>query len=399
MEYDTDELPVELDDVKQASRRPICSFCGRPASVCLCSVLPSPKLATETQVIILQHPHEVRQRLATVPLLQRCLEHCHVVRGRRFKRRSCSILDSLWESAKTKERISHIGQTLEIEYASTLNNPEGDLDSDKPTQGDIDSELVLQDLNNGLGVGTQQTSQCRKTNFEDIIKNDRRPCLLLFPSPQAVNISQWMKQHRAKSRELKEVSQDNGDLTCRCSLVQPQESLAGKLPEELRGLDGTGELGVNKVLTANGLTREDGSCRNQPGQRQCELCDRKRSDSQEGYVLIVLDGTWQHAQEMMSASQAFLLQFSQLVCLPFDTSMHGPSMGAMGLIIRKEPCAGFVSTLEAVARILAVLEKQGEEIENALLQALRRMVELQQTCLLSKLEKQNACNQASTGKS
>ncbi|MEW5301265.1 MAG: hypothetical protein WDW36_004134 [Sanguina aurantia] len=35
-------------------------------------------------VVILQHPHELKKRLATVPLLARCLDGCHVVVGRKF---------------------------------------------------------------------------------------------------------------------------------------------------------------------------------------------------------------------------------------------------------------------------------------------------------------------------
>jgi len=45
--------------------------------------------------------------------------------------------------------------------------------------------------------------------------------------------------------------------------------------------------------------------------------------------------------------------------------------------LRKEPCGGCVSTLEAVARWLGVVEENGLEIEDRLVGLLKEMVRLQ----------------------
>jgi hypothetical protein len=47
------------------------------------------------------------------------------------------------------------------------------------------------------------------------------------------------------------------------------------------------------------------------------------------------------------------------------------------LILRKEPFGGYVSTMEAVARALRVLEPNGVEIEASLIWILREMVRWQ----------------------
>ena len=91
-----------------------------------------------------------------------------------------------------------------------------------------------------------------------------------------------------------------------------------------------------------------------------------------------MDGTWEHAQEMVKASLPFLSAFVTQVCLPFDVRAEGHGVGESDLIIRKEPYGGCVSTMEAVARALAVLEAaDGEMVERKLMDVLRKMVALQ----------------------
>ena len=94
-------------------------------------------------------------------------------------------------------------------------------------------------------------------------------------------------------------------------------------------------------------------------------------------VLIVFDATWKHAKEMVSASEEFLAKFAKRVCLDIDENVSGGSIYDSELILRKEPFGGCVSTMEAVARTLRVLEPNGPEIEGKLIEVLREMVRLQ----------------------
>ncbi|KAG2687131.1 hypothetical protein I3760_09G037900 [Carya illinoinensis] len=94
-------------------------------------------------------------------------------------------------------------------------------------------------------------------------------------------------------------------------------------------------------------------------------------------VLIVFDATWKHAKEMVSTSEGFLSKFATRVCLDYDESVSGGSIYNSELILRKEPYGGCVSTMEAVARALRVLEPNGIEIERTLIEVLREMVRLQ----------------------
>ena len=94
-------------------------------------------------------------------------------------------------------------------------------------------------------------------------------------------------------------------------------------------------------------------------------------------TLVVVDGTWEHAQEMVKASLPFLSKFVTQVCLPFDVRSEGFGVGESDLIIRKEPYGGCVSTMEAVARSLAILEPDGHMVESKLMDVLRKMVSLQ----------------------
>ena len=82
-------------------RRRICTGgCERPENVCLCDKLPAQPISTATQIVILQHPHEQRHKLATVPVLGKCLKNCEIVVGRKLRVGSSSLLDSLFNQAQ-----------------------------------------------------------------------------------------------------------------------------------------------------------------------------------------------------------------------------------------------------------------------------------------------------------
>lgn len=97
----------------------------------------------------------------------------------------------------------------------------------------------------------------------------------------------------------------------------------------------------------------------------------------EDLVLIAFDGTWKHAKEMVRSSEEFLSRFARRVCLDIDESVEGGSIFDSELILRKEPHGGCVSTMEAVARCLRVMELDGAAVEEKLIGVLREMVRLQ----------------------
>lgn len=83
----------------------------------------------------------------------------------------------------------------------------------------------------------------------------------------------------------------------------------------------------------------------------------------------------------MKASEEFLSKFATRVCLEIDEEVSGGSIYDSELILRKEPFSGCVSTMEAVARALRVLEPNGLEIQSKLIEILREMVRLQASYL------------------
>ncbi|KAJ1264509.1 hypothetical protein BS78_08G006500 [Paspalum vaginatum] len=98
-------------------------------------------------------------------------------------------------------------------------------------------------------------------------------------------------------------------------------------------------------------------------------------------TLLLLDGTWRQAKEMRAASGAFLASLGAVpVALPVDGAVEGDSMFESELVVKKEPRKGCVSTMEAAARALRVLEPEGgkgDEIEAALVGVVRAMVAFQ----------------------
>ncbi|SNR89591.1 tRNA-uridine aminocarboxypropyltransferase [Pseudomonas segetis] len=63
--------------------RPRCERCARPLEHCLCALIPS--LHSRTQVLILQHPSEVRHALNTASLLALGLQNAELWVGEQFE--------------------------------------------------------------------------------------------------------------------------------------------------------------------------------------------------------------------------------------------------------------------------------------------------------------------------
>ncbi|GMP97470.1 hypothetical protein CsSME_00045709 [Camellia sinensis var. sinensis] len=103
MEADEVTRVLDLSDpgpTGDEGRRRICSRgCERPINVCLCDTIPSEAISTATQVVVLQHPHEHRHKLATVPLLSKCLLNFQILIGRRLRLGHSPLLDSLYNAA------------------------------------------------------------------------------------------------------------------------------------------------------------------------------------------------------------------------------------------------------------------------------------------------------------
>lgn len=59
--------------------RKLCETCQRPSTVCICEHLTT--LTAPCELVILQHPSEQKQALATVPILQACLSNLTVIVG------------------------------------------------------------------------------------------------------------------------------------------------------------------------------------------------------------------------------------------------------------------------------------------------------------------------------
>ncbi|KAH6772835.1 hypothetical protein C2S52_004336 [Perilla frutescens var. hirtella] len=248
------DLAEETSAGGDGRRRRTCTDgCGRPINVCLCHTLPSAPLPTSTQIVILHHPHERRHKLATVPLLAKCLRNCEIIIGRKLKYGQSKLLDSLHDQA-----------------------------CENPT----------------LAV---------------------RRAAYLFPGSDALPF--------------------------------------GEVHEMYSSLDDV--VG-------------------------------------EGVVLIVIDGTWKHAKEMVDASLSFLSKFAVQVCLDFDAAVDGGTIFDSELILRKEPFAGCMSTMEAVARCLRVLESNGTDIESRIIEVLRAMVRFQ-SCYLKPLRPRTKLVKNNTG--
>lgn len=71
---------------RESNRRPWCPACERPASHCLCSLIP--QLESHTHVLVIQHPSEQRHPLNTARLLVRGLRNAELLVAERLPEES-----------------------------------------------------------------------------------------------------------------------------------------------------------------------------------------------------------------------------------------------------------------------------------------------------------------------
>jgi DTW domain-containing protein YfiP len=91
-------------------KRSICTRCDRPVpSACICEALPNERIHLEKcRCLVLQHPHELRRKNRSLPLVEYCLdaESLIVTLGRRFGSSTDeSVLKLLKESPSPVENV------------------------------------------------------------------------------------------------------------------------------------------------------------------------------------------------------------------------------------------------------------------------------------------------------
>ena len=76
-----EEVRSDSDSQRQQSKvtykRVMCMKCQRPQCTCICSTLPSgaPISLDRCRVIVLQHPHEMKKKNRSLPIIELCLKH------------------------------------------------------------------------------------------------------------------------------------------------------------------------------------------------------------------------------------------------------------------------------------------------------------------------------------
>lgn len=94
----------ELNYLKSMSRA-LCLQCQRPEKACICAF--AVNIANHIDVLVLQHPSEVKQSKGTVTLLQQSLSRCEIIIGEDFE-----------QNLILKKRLAYYGDKVALLYPS-----------------------------------------------------------------------------------------------------------------------------------------------------------------------------------------------------------------------------------------------------------------------------------------
>ncbi|KAK2163439.1 hypothetical protein LSH36_79g03034 [Paralvinella palmiformis] len=102
---ESDEILCGFGDIAPdpPDKRPTCSRCRRPLTVCWCAYLPRNPISVRTKVTILQHPYEASRRLRTAPMLYYGLQpgQCTIIQGKKFKLNKYPDIERLIQDPNT----------------------------------------------------------------------------------------------------------------------------------------------------------------------------------------------------------------------------------------------------------------------------------------------------------
>ena len=70
------DAATTTEECRQMSRRTICRNCDYPSRTCLCPSLPPTPLCSllrKCRIVVMQHPHELRRKNRSLPLVELCM--------------------------------------------------------------------------------------------------------------------------------------------------------------------------------------------------------------------------------------------------------------------------------------------------------------------------------------
>ncbi|CAI7881047.1 unnamed protein product [Closterium sp. NIES-53] len=341
---------------RPAGRRTLCDRCQRPSRACLCPSLPPSILKTRTRVIVLQHPHEAKKRLATAPILALTLESTCIITGRRFLEGSSAELDRVliprcgnrlhatWQDGRGggEKKVERGGEENgqcakeDRERGNVWNDGSEPLkretagigreDADSGPTGDGVCEARIRGAS-GAGDGVCEARIRGASGAGDGVCVCGHVRLLMFPGEGALPVGDWWRWYLAR-RQLD--AQHPGER----GVEQHGEEQHGveQHGEERRCRERRGECGEEKGCgELGGECGEEDKGRGEWA-RKCSAeahgCEEWGAECGEGYAvtLVVIDGTWEHAKEMMKASGSFLRRYCALV----RVKGNGVCMGVKG---------------------------------------------------------------------
>ncbi|KAL7461371.1 hypothetical protein ACHAXS_001791 [Conticribra weissflogii] len=146
--------------MRKKPTRPICPTCNFPPRTCICSALPEESLSSlfrKCRIVVLQHPHELRRKNRSLPLVELCLH------------------------GKEKERKP------EFKSEPNINN-EAFAKNEKSTEISMekDDNFVMKTI-----VGRRFGSSCDSSVME-ILQNPDGVVVLVFPHPKAMDLEEGL---------------------------------------------------------------------------------------------------------------------------------------------------------------------------------------------------------------
>lgn len=228
-------------------KRKICNVCSFPPRTCVCPALPTLPLADsflKCRIVVLQHPHELRRKNRSLPLVELCLQGCGCENNSESQAGVASEKSTGVDAAKSDD-----GQTCNDETRDDSSKSEGE--QQKQDNSGM-SEAKNDDFAMRTVVGRRFGDDCDATVMK-ILRDPNEVIVVVFPHEKAMELEDGIAEAER-----------------RCAV-------------DCKNVQDTEEVDASKIVQTEG---------------------EKATSKRKKITLVFLDATWKHAKEMDYKTEA-----------------------------------------------------------------------------------------------
>ncbi|KAL3763336.1 hypothetical protein ACHAW5_011003 [Stephanodiscus triporus] len=246
--YPTEDIAkstVGAQSGQQTTKRPVCQGCNFPSRTCVCPSLPPKPLHTlfrKCRILVMQHPHELRRKNRSLPLVELCMFGGSRSEGKERTEGSVEVKNKTYTPGHERDFVMktivgrRFGDNCDIDVMKILHDPNEVVVlvfPHKQAMG-LEEGLCLAEERCGIDHNDVKKNDCQDSDSSKVIDSDAS---LLHKKMTLIFIDATWKH----AKEMETANEDAGQWPENLIRVQMTPTSAGNCNVHVN--DSTGERG------------------------------------------------------------------------------------------------------------------------------------------------------------